>query len=152
MVKKILVAVDGSETSYVALKYALNMGKVYNAKVTVFHAAIPLDYSQLPKYKEACHKVTQLPPEGKDVYSIDRTLSPLACAKKKAARMGYSRVTFKEIIATSVVQAILDEAKTDKIDTIVLGNRGIGGIKGILMGSIAYRIVEYANCNVVIVK
>ncbi len=152
MVKNVLVAIDGSPTSQRALEYALAMGKNYHANVIVFHAAVPLDYSQLPKETEATKVDAQVPAIGKDVYSINKTLSPLSNAKSIVASFGYENVSYREVITDSAYKAILEAATAMDVDNIIIGNRGIGGIKGLLMGSIANKIVEYAPCTVTIVK
>ena len=46
----------------------------------------------------------------------------------------------------------IEEAKTAEADMIVLGNRGMGMLAELLMGSVSMKISQYAECPVVIVK
>jgi nucleotide-binding universal stress UspA family protein len=54
--------------------------------------------------------------------------------------------------ASSVVKEIVEYAAEHKIDLIVIGTRGISGIKKMLLGSTASGILSYAHCPVLIVK
>jgi nucleotide-binding universal stress UspA family protein len=54
--------------------------------------------------------------------------------------------------ATSVVKEIVEYAEEHKIDLIVIGTRGISGIKKMLLGSTASGVLSYAHCPVLIVK
>jgi nucleotide-binding universal stress UspA family protein len=41
---------------------------------------------------------------------------------------------------------------TRKCPTVVMGSRGLGGIQGLLMGSVSHKVSHAAACSVVIVK
>ena len=47
---------------------------------------------------------------------------------------------------------ILDYAKTENIDLIISGSRGLSDFKGWLLGSVSRKLVHYAHCSVLIVK
>jgi nucleotide-binding universal stress UspA family protein len=60
-------------------------------------------------------------------------------------------------ITQSIVQGrpadkIVEVVKEGNFDLIVMGSRGIGGIKGVLLGSVADRVADHAECPVMIVK
>ena len=59
-----------------------------------------------------------------------------------------------EVVAspTSVVPAIVDYAKKNGIDLIILGTRGWTGFSKLLLGSLASGVVIYASCPVMVVK
>jgi nucleotide-binding universal stress UspA family protein len=48
--------------------------------------------------------------------------------------------------------AIIEYADKEKIDVIIVGSRGLTGIKRFLLGSVASRLVTYAHCNVMVIK
>jgi len=52
----------------------------------------------------------------------------------------------------SVVQAITDYAASEKIDLIVMGTRGMGGFKKMLLGSVSSGVVTHAQCAVLVVR
>jgi nucleotide-binding universal stress UspA family protein len=47
---------------------------------------------------------------------------------------------------------IIDAAGTEKPDLLVIGSRGLGGVRGLLMGSVSHKVSQSAECTVVIVK
>ena len=57
-----------------------------------------------------------------------------------------------EILEGSPAEAILDVANTRKVDLIVMGSRGIGRLKGLLIGSQSQKVVQHAPCPVLIVR
>ena len=60
-----------------------------------------------------------------------------------------------DAILDSVTKAgnvILDFAETNDIDLIVMGSRGLGVVKGVLLGSVSQYVVEQSKCPVLVVK
>jgi len=47
---------------------------------------------------------------------------------------------------------VIEIAKKEHVDLIILGSRGLGAIKGVLMGSVSQKIIQAAPCPVMIVK
>jgi nucleotide-binding universal stress UspA family protein len=50
------------------------------------------------------------------------------------------------------VKSIVEYAEEHKIDLIVIGTKGLSGIKKMLLGSTASGVVTYAHCPVIVVK
>lgn len=44
------------------------------------------------------------------------------------------------------------EAKRAKADLIAMGRRGLGGVKGLLLGSVSHKVSQLADCSVLTVK
>jgi nucleotide-binding universal stress UspA family protein len=57
-----------------------------------------------------------------------------------------------EVLEGSAAEAILEVASTRKSDLIVMGSRGLGTLSGLLLGSQSQKVVQHANCPVLIVK
>lgn len=57
-----------------------------------------------------------------------------------------------EIVTGDPAEEIVRLAKIHKADLIVLGSRGLTGMKRILLGSVSSQIVEDAPCSVLVVK
>ena len=53
---------------------------------------------------------------------------------------------------TKAGNVILDFATSNNADLIVMGSRGLGIVKGVLLGSVSQYIVEQARCPVLVVK
>jgi|SRR5690625_2460604 len=49
-------------------------------------------------------------------------------------------------------EEIIDYATEHGVDLIIIGSRGLGAVKGMLLGSVSYRVVQYAECHVLIIK
>ena len=49
-------------------------------------------------------------------------------------------------------EKILEIAKSKGVDTIVLGSRGLGGVRSLLMGSVSSKVCHAAPCTCIIVK
>ncbi len=63
---------------------------------------------------------------------------------------GIEKEAFSETGSPAVV--ILDFASANDIDLIIMGSRGLGIVKGVLLGSVSQYIVEQAKCPVLVVK
>ncbi len=143
-IKRILVAVDGSENATRAVKVASTVAKDNNAKLTILH-------------------VITIPAV---VYSGDVAF-PLNKIEVEARRQGEKYVESAESTAwqagvkaeteiiesiDSPVRGITDYSEKNMIDLIVVGTRGLGGFKRLLLGSVASGVVHYAHCSVLVVR
>ncbi|MBX8631753.1 MAG: universal stress protein [Thermoplasmata archaeon] len=141
---KILVAVDGSESSAKAAETASRIAYDSGAELTILH-------------------VLELPPISitGDVYVPVDKLE--ADARKEAERFtskfrvaaeGVGAKAAVDILVSdgSVVDTVVRYAENGKFDLIVAGTRGLGGFKRLILGSVAAGIVHYAHCSVLIVR
>ena len=138
MFKNILIAIDGSEYSNNALAYAANMAETYRATLWLVHVfAHPSDllgYDDFEKLyvKRKC--------AGQSV--LDAALEIL----------GESPVDIRaELREGPEAESILNFAKNSQTDIIVMGTRGMGAIKGLLLGSVSRKVIHSANCPVMVV-
>lgn len=72
---------------------------------------------------------------------------------ERAASMvpsGIEKESFSETGSPAVV--ILDFAKSNDMDLIIMGSRGLGVVKGVLLGSVSQYVVEQSECPVLVVK
>lgn len=74
----------------------------------------------------------------------------LDSVKKRAAKMGIKCETVVHL-SDEPYQEIVAEAAKRKVNTIILGSHGRTGLKRLMMGSVAQRVVGHAPCNVLIV-
>lgn len=159
MLKTILVPVDGSEKAFKALKYASNLCKDCGSKLIVSTVVLPYAFTEAAKAynSDIAEKVTtQLPPKSKnkagDVVEDVSKDRVLALAKKKLAKDKDIEIEYRRIINDDPAKAIVDQAAALKIDTIVMGNRGMGQFVEIFLGSVGNKVISFAKCPVVIVK
>ena len=147
-ISKILVAIDGSEHSFKASKYALELAKSFGAQL----------YAVTVTYFPASDHLSQ-----KEVLSKSLVEDSSNNSMKDAGNW-YENFTqnAKEVniqlkielinSARPVDYVILEYAEEQKVDLIVVGTKGRTGFKKLLFGSIASSIVTYAHCPVMVVK
>ncbi len=144
MFTKILVPVDGSENSYRALRYGAEIAKRFEAKLTVFHV-VPINSRTIGITSAASvtlieSLIRELRAAGEGYLAeADKILKPFA--------LKYD----KEMLAGSPAQEISQKAG-DKYDLIVIGSRGMGEVKGLILGSVSDRVAHLAKQPVLIVR
>ena len=146
-IKKILVAVDGSDPSFNASTYAIELAKRFDAELIALHVIYPI-YSQIEialspravRLEEVTRKEME---KGKE--HVDKV-------EQKGTEKNVSVKTDVIIGITSVVKEIVEYAEKKKIDMIVIGSRGMTGFKKMLLGSVASGVVTYSHCPVLVVK
>jgi nucleotide-binding universal stress UspA family protein len=145
--KKILVAVDGSDPSFNASAHAIDLAKNFKAELIVlniiYRTYIPYEiaFSQISvRLDEVMSKEME-----KGNEHVDKV-------KQKALKKKLRVKTDVIIGGTSVVKDIVEYAEKKKIDMIVIGSRGMTGFKKLWLGSVASGIVTYSHCPVLVVK
>lgn len=149
-IRSILVAVDGSKPSVDASVQAIDISKRLNAELTAIYVVSPDT-----RYNYLEDTITpRLPRALKDVMMIamQRGEKHLDEVKQKAREKDVRVKTDVIIGISSVVKEIVEYAEKNKIDMIVIGSRGLSGIKKMLLGSVANGVVTYAHCPVLVVK
>lgn len=145
MYEKILIATDGSEHAKHALNYAVESAVKWGAELiilTVVPPVSPLVYSNefsaqyIPELEDALRE------------SHERILMEAANIVK-SEQPNIMVVTRLEKGRPSTV--IVDVAKKEDVDLIVLGSRGMGGIIGFL-GSTSRHVVEACTKPILIIK
>lgn len=140
-IKSILVAVDGSEHSEKAIRYACAMGPPLGAEVVLLHV-VPMVVSATPYHDTVSDQpFLSLQKVGEDI---------LEKAKRLANRCGCDVI---DMISHGDPSArIIDIATERRIDVIILGSRGVSGIKRLFTGSISDKVSKNAACPVMIVR
>ena len=138
MFKNTLIAIDGSEYSNNALAYAANMAETYGATLWLLHVfAHPPD---LLGYDDFEKLYARRKCAGQSV--LDAALETL----------GDPPVEIRaELREGPEAESILNFAKNSRADIIVMGTRGMGALKGLLLGSVSRKVIHYAGCPVMVV-
>lgn len=138
MYKKIMVGYDGTKFSDCALKEAISLTKESGAKLLLVSAP------------EINVELQALAPDANELMEKKaRTDLELAAAKVKKAGLTCEK---KIIVTTSAQEALVETAKKNKVDLIVLGTHGRTGLVRLLMGSTTARVIGHAHCNVLVVR
>lgn len=143
--RKILVSVDGSENSQRALVYAGYLAELCNAPVGVLHVVnLSADVATLGEAGTGGYVpdsvLTGIREIGQGV--VDQALKQLPHTVSASG--------FLEIgLPTSTIVAFCVD---NKYDLIVMGSRGLGAIKQLVLGSISSYVLHHAPCPVMVVK
>jgi nucleotide-binding universal stress UspA family protein len=138
---KIIVAVDGSESSLNAADFAISLAARDNAELTlltVIHTALGLGHAGKP---EEWHKNERMKAE-----ELFRKI------KKQGENRG---IACKDnIIEThmSVDGAVVNYAEEQNADLIVIGTSGMSELRKMLLGGVVTGVVRYSTCPVLVVK
>ena len=140
-----MVAVDGSNPSFNASTYAIDLAKKHDAELIVLYivSLVPssqFEYANIGRMKEI--ETTEAEKAREEVNKV----------KQKAIEKNVSVETAVLVKYTKVVKEIVEYAEQMKIDMIVIGSRGMTGLKKMLLGSVANGVVTYSHCPVLVVK
>lgn len=142
----VLVAIDGSEMADAVVEGAATYCQAGPFDITLLHiidlviledpSMFPMDDdSRLAKYlrtKEA---------EAKEFL------------KKKGKKLQEYGIEYKTKIAVGApADEIIRTAEDEKFDLIMMGTRGLGGLKRLLLGSVAEKVIRRAHCSVTVIR
>ena len=135
---KILVPVDGSAYSLKAVETACDLAKA-KAPASVVLTAVAI---QIPELEEGIYIAEKM-----------KAQAEIALAKAKEAAQAQG-VDASVILATgaSPAEEIVQVAKDQQADLIVIGSRGLAGKTRSFLGSTASQVVTYSPCSVLVVK
>jgi len=137
---KILVPIDASEASDLVVKRTGQFMKLtgYEFNLTILHVVEDVahfeDVPKTPVYEE----------------KVKNAKAILAKAEKKLKEHGIDSET--KMAIGPVAAEILRIAEEGKYNGIWVGSRGYGGIKRMLLGSVADNVIRHAHCSVVVVR
>jgi len=139
MYAKILAAVDGSANSLRAVDHARAIAERFDATLILVHAYPHT--SDLRGYADFAKLVARRKRAGQAIIDRDRE------------QLGDTPFTIQEtLLEGPESDAILRVAESQAADLIVLGTRGLGALKGVLLGSVSRKVLHYAACSVMVVK
>jgi nucleotide-binding universal stress UspA family protein len=137
MFQNIVVAFDGSDYSHKALSCAKSIAERFEATLWLVHVfSNPPDLLGYADYEKLFARR-----KGAGQAVIDE-------ARRKLGRTAFT--VHDELIEGSEAQCILKVAENCKADLIVMGTRGLGAVKGFLVGSVSRKVIHYAACPVMV--
>ncbi|RLI56223.1 MAG: universal stress protein [Candidatus Thorarchaeota archaeon] len=140
-VKSILVAVDGSAYSEKAVRYACAMGPALHAEIVLLHV-VPMMVSATPYHDTVSDQpFLALQQVGEDI---------LSRAKRIATDLGCEVVDL--VSNGDPASRIIEIASERGVDLIIMGSRGVSGLKRLFTGSISDKVSKQAPCPVMIVR
>lgn len=135
---RVVVGVDGSETAQRALDWALEAGRRRQASVAVIHAwvrpfvggvYVPVLADHMP-FEKIAHDIVDTAVDAADTTGLPGPV--------------------ERIVARGNPASVLVDAASGA-DLVVVGSRGLGGFKGLLLGSVSHDVTHHAPCPVVVI-
>ena len=171
MISTIIAPIDGTEQSDSALRFASDIAQKYNASLVLVHAL--LRGTSVSIMQEIADEKGFLDQVRDDLANVETI--PIATVAGVAAPMevlpnetlerfgrlllqsASEGITGASGIRTRVIdddpaKAILQCVEEEQGDLVVIGSRGVGDLKSLLLGSVSHKVVEEANCPCVVVK
>ena len=135
--ENILVPYDNSPNSKIALNRAFELAELSNGKITLIHVI---------SYQKTIAKIVE-PYRESLIEHVKKFFNQIA---RDASRRD---VPIKqEILYGNPAEEILNFLKNKKFDLIIIGSRGLSGIRQTILGSIASAIVQKSKTSVLVVK
>jgi nucleotide-binding universal stress UspA family protein len=133
MFERILLAVDGSEHSKKAAAAAAEIAQGSGGEVHVLHVHEVGAFASLESSVES-------------QALVDGVVEELLGAGVKAVGDAVGART------GSTAATVLDGARTLDSDLIVMGTRGLSDFSGLLLGSVAHKVIHHADCPVLVTR
>ena len=137
MFERIVLAVDGSEPAQRALPVAADIASKYGSEVIAVHVL----EQQLGRGGPIAFDTTEEATRVAD--DAARTLKDVGVSARAEARAA---------LAGRAAQEIMDVATSEDAGLIVMGSRGMSDWQGLLIGSVAHKVVHLSSVPVLIVR
>jgi len=137
MFKNIVLATDGSDHANRAVPVAAELATLAGGNVTVIHVR---------EHDLTRGQLWELETEDEANAIVKRAVDEI----KKAGA-----ATDGEVIRTAygkVAEALVDAARDRKADAIVLGSRGLSDLAGLVLGSVAHKVIHLSDKTVVVAR
>jgi len=141
MFTKILVPVDGSDNSYKALEAALVLSEKLGSNISVVNVMEQVPITHIESEKLLSELLEAYKKENQEILS-------------KCSDIAHQKGI---IIKTVLLQGnpapvILDYIKKENLDLVIMGSRGMGKFKELILGSVSSKIMHHSPCAVMIIR
>ena len=149
MYKHILVPTDGSALSDKAVGAAIRLAKLTGARITAFHAVEP--YPLQGAYAAEASGVAELQPE-KFAERSEQYAKRVLAAVASAANAANVACATAYATSRSAAEAIVDKARKEECDIIVMASHGRRGLEGFLLGSETQKVLTHTSIPVLVYR
>jgi len=144
MFKRILIPTDGSDITLKATQTALALAKVHGAAVYAISVKEPFPYS-------AISEMQPVPPQ--EFYDAQERIAASRVKAVVDAAVAAGVVCHGHTVeALHAWEAILDHAKAQQCDLIVMASHGRRGVAAMLLGSETSRVLTHSEIPVLVIK
>ena len=144
MFNHLLVPIDGSPTSELAVEKAIGLAKAFDSKVTAIYVVDPYPFTGVG----ADFAYGQ----GQYLNAAKAAATEALANARNAMEQAGVRVTTATVESHSPWRGILDAAEAGAADLIVIGSHGRSGIEKLVLGSVAQRVVSHTKLPVLLVR
>lgn len=137
----VVVAVDGSAASNNAVRWAAN---------TAIKRGVDLRLASSYTMPQFLYAEGMVPPQELFDDLQDETMQKIEAARAIAVEVAPDIRIGHTIVEGSPIDMLLEMSKS--VTMIVLGSRGLGGLSGMVLGSVSAAVVSHADCPVVVVR
>lgn len=141
---KILLATDSSEEATLAAKTAVDIAQKTGSELHIVHAR------SVPVYIDPSSDRVS------DVWGAEETVKgeaqQLLATQAEQIKAAGGTVTETHVRLGGPAQEIVNLAEKLDAGLIVVGSRGLGGVRRALMGSVSDSVVRHAHCPVLVVR
>lgn len=152
---RIVMATDGSPEAGTAVEFLNQLAFPLHSKIVLFHVIEPTDYTVV----HDDYKILGLEPSGLHELqewskSIQRRREQAQTSLLQQAKKNiiHRRVQIEKIAVGYAADEIIKAAYRFRADLIVMGSRGLTGVKRTLLGSVSNRVTRHAPCSVLVVR
>jgi nucleotide-binding universal stress UspA family protein len=150
MFTRILVPVDGSESSERAVATASDLALKYGAQLTVLHVMEEIGSSRIPPDLENYVQMEHVDVSERTLLEgVARQIVGRAATQAREAKVAK---VGQEILVGNPGKTIVDFAAGNAIDLIVMGRRGLGRVAELLSGSVSHRVSQLCRCACLTVR
>ncbi|MEO7060467.1 MAG: universal stress protein [Lapillicoccus sp.] len=140
---RIVVGVDGSATSDQALAYAFDRASALHVPLTIVHAW-PGDLTvEVMRVADAVADEVRAATANAQRTAIEEQIAPWGARFPDVA-------VHVVVPAVKPMQALVEESATASL--VVVGSRGLGSLRGMLLGSVSEGVLHHAHCPVAVVR
>lgn len=141
MFLKILVPVDGSDVSYRALDAALFLSEKLGSKITTIHVMenVPTLHIQSQKILDELLEAHK-----------NESQKILDQCSSNAAQKGITINT--NLLEGDPASTILDFSQREKYEVIIIGRRGMGHFRELVLGSVSSKVLHHSSCPVLLIR
>jgi len=138
-VKKILAPIDFSEYSMEALRGAMELAKDLDSELHIVHVVAP-HFALIDKMRE----------QARETLMVEEAEEELARIRKDDC--GNSARVVTQVMVGPPIPKLVEYAKEQQIDLILLATHGRTGIEHLMIGSVAEKLVRAAPCSVLVFR
>ena len=149
---KVLLATDGSQDSWKAVEFLKGIELPAGSTITLLYVVRKRVYETEQCVDRGKKSRTEFAKLVKDSCH-DRGAVGVHLLKETCKALDPLHATIKERIALGhEAQEILKTAKQQKVDLVLMGSKGVSGLRRLLMGSVAQAVSQHAPCSVLVVR